>query len=332
MNKTERNVKIANIKALAIILVVIGHSIILYTKWSVMDTTRSIPYIEVVRRYINILEMPLFMSASGYLFYYSIKKETTYVKFLLNKMRRLLIPFYCVGILWVAPTRMAVHIKGWKGSFFKNIYNNIILQKSVGHLWYLWALFLIIVILYPILKKINNSKDKLLFELLLLGGCLVVSMMAKSKLLIDFDIESIQRGIMYFFWFLLGYLLNEHFETSVLKSTTVPGVCSAIAFCIFFLLSSLDADTIYYYGAAFFGVMSYYLLVPNKKNKILSFIERNSFGIYLFHSPMIYITFTYFRESNPYMVVLLNVFVLGAISVLLTEGLRRTPLAFIVGE
>ena len=73
MNKV-KNYKIGNMRAFAIFLVILGHSSILYTGWAVMETTRIIPNISVLKNFINILEMPIFMAISGYLFYYTITK------------------------------------------------------------------------------------------------------------------------------------------------------------------------------------------------------------------------------------------------------------------
>lgn len=72
-----RNNKIVNIRALAIVLVVLGHSIILYlSQWDLYTTINSVPILDNFKKVIDIIQMPLFFP---YLVFYfiiqSIKNE-----------------------------------------------------------------------------------------------------------------------------------------------------------------------------------------------------------------------------------------------------------------
>lgn len=330
----KKDVKIQNMRAFAILLVVIGHSIIMYTGWGLMDTSRVIPNIRYLRKFINILEMPLFMSISGYVFYYSMSKNTQFPSFIWNKVKRLLLPYIIVGAFWMAPIRMLMGIKGWKKSYFQNIWTNLILQRNNGHLWYLIALFLVFAVLWWIvygLKKLGNPG---IVEMIVLVFLFWISFSQKDGEWIQSE-NSIERMFLYLFWFFLGYLFNKHSETLFELNKIqkiVAGVISFGVFVVTFYLGIQKGGTLLYYAAAFFGVVSLYICTPDKTNKYMLTIDRNSYGIYLFHSPMTYITFTFWGERNPYFVVLVNVFGLGAIAMLLTIVLRKTPLAFIIGE
>ena len=67
MVMTERNSKITNMRALAILLVVLGHSIILYdSSWGLYSTDNVCGILETVKHFINVIQMPLFYSISGY--------------------------------------------------------------------------------------------------------------------------------------------------------------------------------------------------------------------------------------------------------------------------
>lgn len=57
----------------------------------------------------------------------------------------------------------------------------------------------------------------------------------------------------------------------------------------------------------------------------------NSFGLYLLHSPLIYITFTYLLNSSPIVVSLLNFFVFGGLAYLMTVLIRKTPMKLLIG-
>ena len=79
-------------------------------------------------------------------------------------------------------------------------------------------------------------------------------------------------------------------------------------------------------------LFSLFVLVPDRNNIVTDFISRNSFGIYLFHSPLVYITFTFWSHCNPLFVVLINFFAFGSLALLLTFIIRRTKLSFAIGE
>lgn len=327
-----KNTKIENIRVFAIFLVVLGHSIIMYTNWNVIETTQTIPYIKILKRFINVIEMPLFMSVSGYVFYYSKRKQ--FIPFVLNKGRRLLIPYICAGALWMAPLRMVMNIKNWNDGYFENVWKNLICQKSVGHLWYLISLFLIFVIMYGIVRFRFRNKEAIIHDLVVLTTLLLISFTAKEGMFFQFGGTCVKRMFYYLFWFFLGYLLNKYSAKlqKVKEKSRIFNTADSCVFVICFCLYNLYGGNIWYYLSAFCGVILVYSMMPDKTNRTLEFIEKNSYGLYLFHSPMVYVTCSLFTEGNPYLVVAGNVVLLGLISIGLTCFLRHTPLAFIIGE
>ena len=63
MGQPSRLTQIGNIRTLAILLVVLGHSAILYsTGWSLYETVRQAPFLAWLKRAIDIPQMPLFFS------------------------------------------------------------------------------------------------------------------------------------------------------------------------------------------------------------------------------------------------------------------------------
>lgn len=64
--------QITNIRVLAILIVVFGHSIILYSSaWNLYSTINKVQVLDYIKDIINLIQMPLFFSISGYLFMYS---------------------------------------------------------------------------------------------------------------------------------------------------------------------------------------------------------------------------------------------------------------------
>ena len=79
-------------------------------------------------------------------------------------------------------------------------------------------------------------------------------------------------------------------------------------------------------------IFSIYVWIPSNKNKIINIISENSFGIYLFHSPLTYIIYTLDVNANPVIVVGINFIVCGIIASILTILLRKIKLGFMIGE
>lgn len=79
-------------------------------------------------------------------------------------------------------------------------------------------------------------------------------------------------------------------------------------------------------------ILTVYLVMPSKTVRMIQIIDRDSFGMYLFHSPLTYITYTFLVDAIPSIVVGINLLLFGCFSILLTEIIRRTRLNFIIGE
>ncbi|MBR6949300.1 MAG: hypothetical protein IKH54_03845, partial [Bacilli bacterium] len=68
------------------------------------------------------------------------------------------------------------------------------------------------------------------------------------------------------------------------------------------------------------------------KLKIINNISNNSYGMYLFHSPLVYLTFKFLPNINPILMIIINFIVFGSISYLITYLIRKTKFKFIIGE
>ena len=73
------------------------------------------------------------------------------------------------------------------------------------------------------------------------------------------------------------------------------------------------------------------VLYKGTLNKIIYGISKNSYGIYLLHSPLIYITFKYWGNSSPFVVVGLNL-LFAMVAYMLSELIRTTKLRIAIGE
>lgn len=323
-----------NIRGLAILMVVFGHSIIIYSsQWSVFTTVNSAPLLDMLKAVINILQMPLFFSLSGFLFYFTFKKQS-FTAILKRKIFRLGIPFLVFSYCYLLPVRKIINYTGYANcSLTEIMFKKILLGEDNGHMWYLPTLFFCFMIA-AILLKINTRLFKTVtlktyfFVLILSGMCYISSFLINCSGYILYVFQ-------YFFWFVLGLFMsavNERNGKVLRESRTLKIIVCTIA--VIGIVVTLLAHSYFLIStiSGVFCVLAIFLTMPNKNNKILSILSKNSFGIYLIHSPLVYLTYTYMPNAPVLFVVILNFLIFGGLALLTTVMIRKTKLRFIVGE
>lgn len=151
MNNKKRE-DIITLRAIAILLVVFGHSIIIYSdSWNLYSTTVTCEFLDHLKDIINIVQMPLFFSISGFCLIYTMRKDSHISTFIVDKLRRIIVPYLIIGVFYLYPIRM---IAKYEPYMHHNplyvIFWDIILGFDNGHLWFLPTLFLMLVVTYCI--------------------------------------------------------------------------------------------------------------------------------------------------------------------------------------
>jgi fucose 4-O-acetylase-like acetyltransferase len=316
----ERNYKLDNIRALAILSVVFGHSIILYSSsWGLYETYQTSAFLDYVKRFINLYQMPLFFALSGYLLSGSCRKN--FGTFVCSKALRLLIPFLSIGVLFMIPLKMCLGYSGYSGDSFASAIMNLLLGRESGHLWYLPTLFYIFCLSYPIAKLSDKHP---LFALVAL--VLAISLNIVGKLIPTFGIPYIRNVYEYLWSFLLGLVIQRYsLENMLRKPRYIIAACTLIVTVGAVILSRSSIAV-----SALITVATF-LLTPNQENKVFASLSTNSFGIYLIHSPLVYITFTYLLNAKPIVVVFVNFIIWGSVSYSLSRLIRKSRFKFILG-
>lgn len=319
-----KNLKVVNIRAIAIIIVVFGHSIILYSpQWGIYQTDNTVYIFELLKNIINIFQMPIFFSLSGYLFYKTIDKKKTFVNFFKTKFKRLIIPFITVALFWMIPIRCLINYPNYSNKSLLEIIQLLFSLDDSGHLWYLPTLFLIFIVMFFVCNLLKRKKFTYKYILTLL--ILVTLSIISSKIFINVYINNIFTYSIYFY---LGFVIYKY-EEKILRINKIA--ISILA--ILLIIASLIFNNVYFnILTAIVIILMFNVIASSKTNKYIDRISTDSFGIYLLHSPLVYITYTYLSDANPLLVVFINFFVFGFIALLLTELLRKTPFKIIVGE
>lgn len=326
-----KNYKVVNLRAAAILLIVLNHSVIFYDSLSVS------PFFHYLRTFITTYHLTLFFALSGFLFYRTIKKGKDAGSFIADKLKRIIVPFLAVGFLWVIPIeKYAVETEYNDMSLANVVFKQFLWGLSRRHLWFLPTLFIIMCVMYLLCSFINSTKHHALWHIVTLAALLAVSLYYKPLSGSFISIKSTASVLRYCFWFYLGYVLGEY-ETAIdsakAKAKTAVGILlAAAAVAAMTYLIAVRVNTYVTYAAGITGIIGAYLLVPNKACKVTEFLDKNSFGLYLFHSCFVYFLPTYMPDMNVYLAAALNFFVGGLLSLGMVYLVRALKLGFIIGE
>lgn len=327
----QRDGKIDSIRALAILIVMFGHSIIIYSpSWGYYTSVYSVPLLAHIKQWINVIQMPLFFALSGALFFPSCNRKT-FSSIVINKAKRILIPYLAIAAIWMIPIRMLVGYAPYAGRSFFHIYiHEILLSGDNGHLWYLPCSYLCFLVGKGIEKLISRIKE---------NHCLLVNI---SELTVLFLISMVSGKLVpgggliynvlnYFFYFYLGgFVYSKRDEISNFLNRHI-----AIFACIGLVLNIgcafLSMKPVNCFVACYDFCLLYSILSADN-NKLIEAVAKNSFGMYLIHSPLVYVTYAFWGNSNPFLVVALNFIVFGIFSYIATELLSRTRISFVIGS
>lgn len=139
----KRNQLLDAVKGIAIILVVLGHSVQFCSGLNNFDAL-SLP----ISRFIISFHMPLFMIVSGYLFYGTLRRHD--MKDIIKKrLKMLAIPIVAVAAIH----HFRYHLHNFNlFTFIKDIPNSFF-----NSLWFFWALLLITLLVCFVKKYLRDS-------------------------------------------------------------------------------------------------------------------------------------------------------------------------------
>lgn len=265
-------------KALAIVLVVIGH----------FTPENSINWYNSMVKVIYMFHMPLFMFASGFL-YIVTYRHTSYSSFLVKKFRRLMVPYFVASVIVLMIKLAMSSILPLENPVVVGDFIAILYSPSAGYyLWFLWALFWMMVIA-PWFKTVKAR--------------LILTVVSLFIWIVSDDITEIfclRQTALHLIYFAIGMNVADYLKTR----TIVPnlwktlGLVALFSFLAAVLLnynvdyfSGFDALGLRFVGliAAITGVaMSFAVseLISRIKRllPILTSLAASSFIIYLFHT------------------------------------------------
>lgn len=283
------------VKTVLMLTVVLYHSCLFWAGgWFTGDPALPAPALGGLARYLDTFHIYGFTLVSGYLFSYLKREQGRYGSFrgfVVNKARRLLVPYACVAAFWVIP--VGIWLSGYG---LREIFHQYVLGTAPGQLWFLTMLFWVFLmawLLSPLFDRhplVSGAVVLGIYGVGVLGGTVLP------------NIFMVWKGCQYLIYFWLGYELRRR-SCSVLEK--VPSVVWVTAHGVLFLVSGYIAGMdgkvatamslavgllLHIVGA----IMSFFLLrrlgakLPWKRSPSISRLTKDAMLIYLLHQQVIY--------------------------------------------
>lgn len=190
-----RDLGLDAIKALATLLVIVGHAI----QYTNADFDNSIFF-----RVIYSFHMPLFMFISGYL----IPRKTS-SDFLMSKFKQLVVPFLLWSVLLIFLDNFAAIKAGGAYVLFDRLHQ-MVLRPDNGGLWFLWVLFLNFLVFTLLEGKYR----------LALSAAIIVALSILQFLDRDFTLFGLGLFRWHYFFFLFGFWVGHYGLLDKIKINT----------------------------------------------------------------------------------------------------------------
>lgn len=265
------------------ILVIIGHA---------MNGLEYNSILNPIKEWIYIFHMPLFFFISGYLFGYKDGlKSKGYKTFMKEKFWRLMFPYLVLNIIFIIPKFLgSAFIKDQvEFSLQYIIYIFLMPRANIwGHLWFLFALFVVYAI-SPIFDFARNNKNKI-YWLILITFCVIIFICRPIHTDL-FAINDLQKDLLFFVTgMIMTYIPVEKIKNNLTKSKFMLLVIIDIILTIICgkykenqIIQLLIAENTIF-------ILFCMPIIFNITNKFIMKQANYSFAIYIMHWPVILVT------------------------------------------
>lgn len=343
-NQAENQIHLDNctfIKTILMLLVVVYHSVVFWTgNWFTVHSVEIESYpLAVLSYWLNSFHIYGFTLVSGYLFF-CMKEEknkyTNYLSFVINKMKRLIIPYCFCAAIWIVPISIGMDLFSTRDILIK-----FVLCESPSQLWFLWMLFWIFIIVWPMSSFLKNDGVSIAVIVVSFGiGILGKYLWA--------NLFCIWDAFTYLPYFVLGMKLREKGNYSLYRIPVwLYVIGEVILFAVWRILHGIEGTiwTIISMGVGYIvsiagAIMIFFVLqrtatkVRWKESKVFMFFAKRSMPIYLFHQQIIYYTIIWFNgKINPYVNATLNFVISFGGAIIISSILMRFKFTrILIGE
>lgn len=296
---SERRYDIDWLRVITIGLLLIYHIAIIFQPWAMFIAfIRSNEFLEGLWKpmtMLNVWRIPILFYVSGMGLYFAMRKRN-WKELLLERSKRILLPLL-FGIIAITPLHMFL---------FQKYYNLPLSYYShLGHLWFLGNIFIYVVVLLPVLlylkKNENNKLKKGLSKLMEnpFGPMIIIIFFIIEVVLVKPQLFALYAqtwhgffiGLLaFFFGFVFVYIGKTFWKTILKWRWLYTGLATVLFGFRYFAFATeapgyLTAIESNFWIFGFFGLVHKYL---NKPSKILAYLSKAAYPVYIIHMFVLY--------------------------------------------
>lgn len=300
METANRRYDIDWLRVITIGLLLLYHIAIVFQPWGVfigfIQSEQSMESLWKPMTMINIWRIPLLFFVSGMGVCFAIKKRT-WKQLLLERSRRILIPFL-FGILLIVP----IHVFIWQYYYRQEI----IYSPGEGHLWFLKNIFVYVLLLSPLFFYLKKNQDGALVSWLKgifktpVGYLLVIITLVLESILTSPAIYELYALTWHGFFlglcaFLFGFIFilsSETFWPTVLKWRGLFLFLALLFYVVRYFVFELKSPN--YLMAVessmwIFTIFGFAYKYLNHPSKSLQYLSQGAYPIYIVHMVFLYL-------------------------------------------
>ncbi len=334
-----KNIRVDNcafVKIILMLFVVIGHCVNFWngTWFTVVKPTRTVPSLEIISDFVNSFHIYGFTLVSGFLFGYLKLEKGKYAdfwSFVGKKVKRLLVPYVFVCLVWVAPiTELFFQYD------MKDLVDKYVLAINPSQLWFLLMLFWVYIISWAISGWYATHY--------VISGLLVFFLYCFGIVANYYypNVWCIWIGCEYVIFFWIGFQLYIH-EEFLIKIKWYVWMC---AFLLLFIVEEIVPPVVFLntemnLGLHVLGAIAIFetiqhiaYLIDWENARVWILLGKRAMPMYLFHQQVIYFTIYLLNGViNPYLNALVNFIVSIGVSIIISSILMKFKITrFLIGE
>lgn len=261
-------------------------------------TLHSINYFGIENNNILTIVLIILLQADGLFYmlsgYFNLEKEFNDVSdiknYYKNKIIYVLFPFLAFIFVWTLWDYLHIYTEFNLFHFLATFYESIMCTSHDGHLWFLYpliGLLLSVPFLSKMLHNMNEKELKIMWYIALGWNATTYFLCLNFGIEFMFDCWILNGWIIYF---VAGYCYRHIFEKeNKLKWTILGIVCLSLTIICKLNIDKFEAATDYQPLFTIFCVSCLMLwdkavkIKNDKIQKLIIFLSKNTFFIYLFH-------------------------------------------------
>lgn len=341
-----KNVMLKNsgfVKEVLMLLVILGHAVHFWTgDWFTNNPFYESGSLAALSDWIVSFHTYAFVLVSGYIF--AFKQfgggYLKYSQYIANKTKRLLVPYAFVAMIWVVPI----------SQYFMKYDKVEVLKKYVlcinpSQLWFLWMLFWIFMIAWPLWKLLSSS----VYVGTVIATALFCIGVVGSKVIPN--LFCIWTAFLYMPYFYIGiYIRLEQEREKKVWIEKIPLFFWVLAEILIYILNLMvvkgKIDFSHFvilteFAVHMVGAITAFLVLQRiaecvnwRKKRVCVVLAKYSMPMYLFHQQLIYFSIFWLNgKVHPYFNAVVNFAVAIIGSFIISWGLMKFRITkFLIGE